>query len=676
MSQKIIERRNKLVPFGTKEVGEPDKIAVVVHVIFKEGESYGQGSNITDEQIYSQIEVLNEDFQRKNADTINTQLEFQAFAGNLNFEFVLARQTSDGDPTTGIVRAQGPKSSYSTSISDRELLSSLSQWDPNIYLNIWVTKLSNSFIGLAQFPDYDLPGLEDEQNTDNESTDGLVIDYAAFGSEAKVPSLQLRDSYNLGRTTTHEVGHFLGLKHVWGDGGCTSSDFVDDTPDSDQDYSGMCTPSDQTSCGSNDMFENFLYYTDDECMNIFTRDQVIRMETVLENAPRRASLVNSIGTEYNGNKYFDLAVNTIKSPGKVVCDGGVNPVVVIQNNGTIAVADFSIDYQLNDEEQRFTYNGDTLFTGEIVEISLGNMAVQQGSHKISVSLTNIPEDIDGSNNQIEQIFAADNQEDFIPLRERFEGDELSSTNWITINEDENIGWEMSKALLVDDDNMAAFINLYDYAQTEQLDWLISPSLDFTEAVEASMKFRASYAKNLSFDDQLRIIASEDCGATFDHVIAVFDNSDLSVTESVEFWEPSNQNDWITHSIDLSVYAGMQNIRLAFLVTNGFGNNLYIDDVEFYATAEDDLVETAQSSFTLYPNPSDDGLFKLSFNTNDRQDVVVQIYDQMGRILSLDEYPNTLNQTYYYDLTGHRSGVYFINAKGKDFVRSKKLVISR
>ncbi|MCK5210015.1 MAG: Pregnancy-associated plasma protein-A, partial [Cyclobacteriaceae bacterium] len=103
IAQKINERRNKLVPFGTKEVGEPDKIAVVIHVIHN-GEPYGEGVNITDEQIYSQIEVLNEDYQRKNADTIKTQPEFLNAASKMNIEFVLARQTKDGNPTTGIVR--------------------------------------------------------------------------------------------------------------------------------------------------------------------------------------------------------------------------------------------------------------------------------------------------------------------------------------------------------------------------------------------------------------------------------------------------------------------------------------------------------------------------------------------------------------------------------------------
>ena len=676
ISEKLIERRNKLVPFGTNEVGEPDKIAVVVHVIYKEGEAYGEGANITDEQIYSQIEVLNEDFQRKNTDTINTQLEFQAYAGKLNIEFVLARQTSNGDPTTGIIRNPGPKSSYSTSISDRELLSNISHWDPNVYLNIWVTDLGNSYIGLAQFPDYNLPGLEDEQNTDNEATDGLIIDYTAFGSTRKVPELDLQSSYNLGRTTTHEMGHFLGLKHVWGDGGCSSDDYVNDTPASDQDYSGVCPTSEHISCGSNDMFENFLNYTNDACMNIFTKEQIIRMETILEYAPRRASLVNSLGTEYKGDTYFDLAVQSIKSPGKVICGEVLNPVVAIKNNGTIPVTDFSIVYGLKNEEQTYIYHGDTVFAGQIVDIALGNSSVQQGSYAFSVALNNIPEDIDASNNQIENIFVADNQADFIPLRERFEVTDLSLTNWITINEDGKVGWELSNAPLATEDNIAAFINLFNYEESQQMDWLISPSLDFSEAMEASLKFRASYAKNLRFNDQLRVVVSKDCGDNFNDVLAVFDNSNLSVTNSEEFWEPSNQNDWITHSVDLNAYAGMQNIRLAFQVTNGFGNNLYIDDVEFYTTDENDVVEAAQSSFTLYPNPSDDGLFKLSFNTSERQDIVIYIHDQMGRILSMDEYPNTLNQTYYYDLTGHRSGVYFINAKGKDFVRSKKLVITR
>lgn len=679
MANKIQERRNKLVPFGTNEAGDPDKIAVVVHVIHN-GELYGEGVNITDEQIYSQIEVLNEDYQRKNSDTIDTQLEFLNVASRLNIEFVLARQTIGGDPTTGIVRKEGPKLSYEISVSDRELLSSVSQWDPNFYLNIWVTNLRSPYIGLAQFPDYNYPGLDDEPNKDNLATDGMVIDYQAFGSIEKVPGLDLMPSYNLGRTSTHEIGHFFGLKHVWGDAtgpvGCSVDDYVSDTPNSSNDYSGICTPQDPASCASNDMYQNFLYYTNDECMNIFTQGQVERMQVIIENAPRRASLINSIGTVYPDDMYFDLMVNAITAPGKVVCGGEIQPVVQIKNNGTMPAISFDIVYDLNSDIQIYSYVGDTIFSGETIDIQLPDQSIQNGNYDLSISLNNIPEDINGSNDTKSHVFAVDDQRDFIPLREQFDDVNINSTSWITINEDDLIGWELTNAPSASDENNSAFINFYNYEDRQQQDWLISPSLDFSQAVEASVVFKTSYAKNLDYNDQLRILISKDCGANFDDVLRTLNSNDLSIRSSEDYWEPVNQTEWSEHSIDLGNYVGDQNIRVAFLAVNDFGNNLYLDDVEFYATAEDKIVSTARNSFTLYPNPTTNGSFQLAFNTSGRQQVDIVIFDEMGRIVAEDTYSNTLNQTYYYDFTGFRSGVYFVYAKGADFVRYRKLVINR
>lgn len=677
MANKMVERRNKLVPFRTSEAGEPDKIAVVVHVIYNEGDVYGEGTNITDEQIFSQIEVLNEDYQRKNADTIDTQPEFLSVASNLNLEFVLARQTKVGDPTTGIMRVQGTKSSYNPlSISDRELLSSLSHWDPNIYLNVWVTNLQSPYIGLGQFPDYTLPGLEDETNKDNEATDGMVIDFRAFGSAAKVPGLDLMPLYNLGRTSTHEIGHFLSLKHVWGDGGCTVDDYVDDTPNSDSDYSGLCIPSDHLSCGTNDMFENFLYYTNDDCMNIFTQGQVDRMNIILENAPRRNSLLNSTGTSYPDDLYFDLAIQSIISPGKVECDGSFSPVIEVRNNGTIPVVDFDLDYSINSIIQTYTYTGDTIFSAEVVELFLEESTIQNGDYKLLVELNNIPDDIDGSNDRMELVFAVDDQTDFIPLREQFESLDVASTNWITINEDDDIGWEITTAPNYYDENTAMYMNLYNYEVKQELDWLISPSLDFSSAVEASVAFKTSYARNATFNDQLRVVASTDCGNNFNDILMVLNSDDLSIMDSENFWEPIDQNDWTEHIIDLEQYVGETSVRLAFVTVNDYGNNLYLDDIEFFTTSKDNIVETARNSFIIYPNPTNNGLVKLTFNTSERQDVEVSIIDQMGRIVTDMIFPNTLNQTYYYDFSTYRSGVYFIHSKGKDFIRSKRLVISR
>jgi len=676
MAKKIKDRRNQLIPFGTQEVGDPDLIPVVVHVIHN-GELYGEGVNITNEQIYSQIEVLNEDYQRQNPDTINTQAEFLNVASKLNIEFVLARQTESGDPTTGIIREEGPKSSYDPrSISDRELLSGISQWNPNLYLNIWVTNLQSPYIGLAQFPDYNLPGLEDEDNKDNEATDGMVIDYQAFGSSAKVPGLDLISSYNLGRTSTHEIGHFLGLKHVWGDGGCSKDDYVSDTPFSDNEYSGVCTPSNHFSCGTNDMFENFLYYTNDECMNIFTTGQVTRMQVILDDAPRRATLINSMGTRYPEDMYFDLALQSIKSPGKVECENEIQTVIEIKNNGTIPVIEFDIDYTLDENKLTYSYDGDSIYTGEVVEISLPDFTIEDGNYQLLVELNNIPEDVNGTNDKQDLVFAVDNQADFIPFREQFEVSSIDQTNWVVINQDNSIGWELTNAPSISNENTAVFVNFFNYENRQELDWLITPSLDLSDAVEASVTFKTSYAKNQDFNDQLRIVASSDCGTNFDDLIEILNGDDLSITHSDEFWEPVDQNDWKTHSIDLDEYVGQNGIRLAFLATNDFGNNLFLDDVEFFSTSSDKIVKTAQGSFTVYPNPTGDGQVMMTFNTSKRQNVNVLIFDSMGKLITENTYPNTLNQIYYYDLTGYRSGIYFIHSRGEDFVRTKRLVINR
>ncbi len=482
MAAKIREERNKLVPMGLNDGGQPDTIAVVVHVIHK-GEAYGVGVNITDEQIYSQIEVLNEDFQRKNSDTVNTQPEFKNIVSKLNVVFILARQDGAGELTTGIVRAQGPKDSYDISVTDRELLSSVSHWDPDIYLNLWVTDLRSPNIGIAQFPFYDDPGLNDKPNRDNVATDGIVIDYRAFGSSAKVPGLDLMPKYNLGRTTTHEIGHFFGLLHVWGDdtsiSGCTIDDYVDDTPISNNDYSGECVPVNHVSCDTNDMYENYMYYTDDACMNAITQQQVDRMAIIVLNSPRRATLLNSRGTKYPGDKVLDLALKAIKSPGRVVCDDKIEPALEIKNLGNTPIKAFDLNLTVDDFSNSYQYDGDTIFPGQTVTVFMDAIPLGKGMHRIEAEISNIPGDVDPSNNVIKHIFVIDIQKDIIPLREQFEVTSLDETNWITINEDGNTGWELTGAPMAKTDNMAAFMNLYDYSQKGENDWLISPALDFT-----------------------------------------------------------------------------------------------------------------------------------------------------------------------------------------------------
>lgn len=252
-------------------------IPVVVHVLHN-GDAVGSGENISDAQVLSQITVLNEDFSATNADFGNTPAVFTSIATNMDVQFCLAQTDPNGQPTTGINRVNTGVASYTTSTI--EAAKPATQWDPTKYFNIWVCRLSGGVLGYAQFP-----------NSGNANTDGVVIGYNYFGSTGAVSA-----PYNKGRTATHEVGHCFGLFHIWGDDGnaCTGSDNVADTPNQANENYGCPNFATNTSCGnSGDMSMNYMDYTDDACMYMFTNGQKAVVDAVLASAPRRASLLTS-----------------------------------------------------------------------------------------------------------------------------------------------------------------------------------------------------------------------------------------------------------------------------------------------------------------------------------------------------------------------------------------------
>jgi hypothetical protein len=270
------------------------KVPVVVHVVH-DGEAIGEGTNISDAQIRSQIEVLNEDFNRLNEDTIYTPDTFKSVAASSQIQFVLAYQDPEGNETNGITRTVTSDAPFDpTDREDVRLLTSQIMWPPEDYINIYVVDLIGDYIGYSQFPRNDgLSGLPPPYDAE---TDAVIIDYRSFGSKIKVNGLDLRAGYDQGRSLSHEAGHYFGLLHIWGDGGCGASDYCDDTPDQEHSYS-QCNPADTVSCGSRDMYENFMDYTQDKCMNLFTGDQVARIHVVLGNSPRRNSLLTSHGLD-------------------------------------------------------------------------------------------------------------------------------------------------------------------------------------------------------------------------------------------------------------------------------------------------------------------------------------------------------------------------------------------
>lgn len=256
-------------------------IPVVVHVLYNTA-----AQNISDAQVQSQIDVLNEDYQKLNADANKTPGIYAGLAANTSVQFVLAKRDPSGLATTGIIHKLTKTSSWSTNDAVKNSKrGGDNAWDATQYLNMWACNLGQGLLGYAQFPG------------GSASTDGVVILYSAFGSRAKNAAGTYISSYDLGRTATHEVGHWLNLRHIWGDdnGACTGSDLVADTPNQGAENYG-CPAFPHVSCtNSGDMSMNYMDYVDDACMYMFSTGQSQRMNALFAAGGARAGLLTSQG---------------------------------------------------------------------------------------------------------------------------------------------------------------------------------------------------------------------------------------------------------------------------------------------------------------------------------------------------------------------------------------------
>lgn len=244
------------------------KIPVVVHVVYRTDKE-----NISDAQVKSQIAVLNRDFRARNTDKGKVPKVWKSLVADANIEFVLASKDPKGKKTTGIVRTATSVEAFdpNDSVKSRKT-GGANPWPTDRYLNIWVCTLGSGLLGYAQFPG------------GPSKTDGVVVLNTAFGTKgsAKAP-------FNKGRTATHEIGHFLGLRHIWGDrNDCSGNDFVADTPPARQANMGKPKfPRITCNNGPNgDMFMNYMDYVDDDAMYMFTEGQVARMNATLA-GPRK-----------------------------------------------------------------------------------------------------------------------------------------------------------------------------------------------------------------------------------------------------------------------------------------------------------------------------------------------------------------------------------------------------
>ena len=266
---------------GIKDRAAAYNIPVVVHIVYN-----ANVQNITDAQVNSQIAVLNADFQKLNSDFSKVPTPFQSFAGDVGVQFCLASKDPNGNPTTGITRTYTAKTAFDVYNDDAKqtAMGGRDTWNSAAYLNLWVVPnikagTQTGILGYGQFPG------------GPSATDGVVIGYRYFGTMGTASA-----PFDKGRTATHEVGHWLNLYHIWGDDtNCVSSDMVADTPNQGTENYG-CPTFPRSSCNNGalgDMFMNYMDYTDDACMNMFSNGQRLRMNAVLTSGGARAALALS-----------------------------------------------------------------------------------------------------------------------------------------------------------------------------------------------------------------------------------------------------------------------------------------------------------------------------------------------------------------------------------------------
>ena len=280
-------------------------IPVVVHVIHN-GEAVGTGLNISNAQIVSQITVLNEDFSGSNADSSSIPTIFKPNFAHCGINFCLAVLDTSGNimPEQGVDRIDRSiggwiANPYSVGyISDT--IKPKTIWNPNKYLNIWCVDIGGGILGYATFPDSATTGLSG-LNYNSNDYDGVAFGPSCFGTIGN-----LSPNYNKGRTATHEIGHWLGLRHIWGDGACLT-DYCNDTPPAQQaNYGCMLHPHNIGICSGNtdgEMFMDYMDYSNDTCLNMFTEDQKTRMIAILNGSPMRMNLVASNKCDISASIY-------------------------------------------------------------------------------------------------------------------------------------------------------------------------------------------------------------------------------------------------------------------------------------------------------------------------------------------------------------------------------------
>jgi hypothetical protein len=648
-----------------------DTITLVIHVIG----SASMQALVTNAVIQSQIDVLNEDYQGRNADSTRIPAAFKPLYGKSKLTFALAGTNPFGEPTTGINRIT-TNSTYTLATLDDAKFNATGgkdAWDPTKYLNIWIVDFGTTkVLGSSVFPG-------DPRDL---YYHGFVCDYRAFGRGAS----HLAPQYTRGRTTTHELGHFFNLQHIWGDdgGACTGTDFpgdaaIDDTPNQANNTNGnpdplgigklvtdVCSP-----VAPGVMYQNYMDYSDDSAMALFTKGQQLRMQNTLTIAADRAPLLTS--TAYKAAPVFtnDAGIRQITSPTVTACTG-FKPVIILRNSGSTTLTSVKIISVINNGTP-ITYNwSGSLASYTETNVTLPAVSLATGIASLTIYTFSPNGVADGrtSNDTAKKTFEVIG---ITPLpttfTEDFSGIKFPPANWGINNPDGDKTWERISGIGKNAPG-AAWFNDWNNPTYHRYDDLITPNFSYSGIDSIFLYFNlaaAIYSNAPGIDiDTLSILVTRDCGNSFTTVYKKWGDSlqtlGPNATTNDEFFPTATQ--WRRDTVNLGKVLGINEpqFQVYFRISGNFENNIFIDDVSIISKEIPDAVK--EKGYLIYPTvfPERITVFHYKPPTALRS---IAVYNTAGQMVWMGQYNNDASNIITVNLQGQAAGMYFVRMKYND-----------
>lgn len=658
--QKLIKNNPELVR-GDDVITIP----VVIHVVYRT-----EVQNITDAQILSQIVVMTDDFRRTNADAINTLPEFLGVAADSEIEFCLATIDPNGDPTTGIERRETTRVSWGFENGMKYTAQGgLDAWPRDKYLNMWTVNFSGGLLGFAQFPGGG-PAAED----------GVVMGYDFFGTaDLDDGSFVLSPPFHLGRTTTHEVGHWLNLRHIWGDGPCGVDDQVADTPMSDNSNGGC--PLTHISCTSLDMVQNYMDYTNDACMNIFTQGQSDRMNAAMLSFPFRESLITSEGC--GSLLAIDPQITSINLVGESGdCSTTFTPEITIYNGGLSELTGADIEYSLDEAIPETEPWVGSLTSGESEIFTLPAIIVSTGPHSFEASIILLGDENDTNNSQSTNFVSNDGTTVTMDIHdesqaiEEFEEVAFPPENWTLDNPDDEATWErVSGAGGYGNSSSCAKMDFYspNNNTTGEFDYLSTGTFDMNALESLELSFSYAHARYLTSNDRLRIYLTDGCGTLLS---VLWQQSGFGLATATDPGEEAfipTPTDWETGNINITPNLQSGIGQIVFEGLSDWGNNLYIDDINFTGIFVG-IAEPTSYSVGIHPSISSTNI-GIYIQANKSKNFEIELVDLHGKVV-YNEFRNATNNVEIkMDVSSFASGLYIVRVRSNNEVLSRKIIIT-